>query len=184
MRHGDPATWYPQMWRWMVAELGARTLLDVGCGEGHCARFFRDAGCEVLAVDGSPQAKRDSVVPESHIVHDFVRGPFVPRRTFDVVWSCEFVEHVEERFADHFLATFASSRKYVFMTYAAPGQPGWHHVNCQPEEYWVEALARCGFLLDRALSQQARRMAGHGHFGNRGLAFVRQHPRGNQTGEA
>ena len=104
----------------MIDELGVRSVLDVGCGEGHAARFFRDAGCEVLAVDGSLQARRDSVVPESHVVHDFVDGPLVPAQTFDLVWSCEFVEHVEERSADHFLTTFAASRKYVFMTYAPP----------------------------------------------------------------
>ena len=29
---------------------------------------------------------------------------------------------------------------YVAMTYAPPGQGGYHHVNCQPKEYWIENL--------------------------------------------
>ena len=121
----------------------------------------------------SVQARRDSVIPEAHVVHDFVAGPFVPGQRFDLVWSCEFVEHVEERFTHNFLASFASSRRYVLMTYAQPGQPGWHHVNCQNEAYWIEKLDRLGFRLDRTLTGLARQLAEHGHFMRRGLVLVR-----------
>jgi len=74
--HGDPATWSPDLWRWAHETLGLESVLDVGCGEGHAARFFRDLGCRVVGVDGSVQAKRDSVIPEQHVVHDFTRSPY------------------------------------------------------------------------------------------------------------
>ena len=32
--------------------------------------------------------------PETIVEHDFTRGPWWLARTFDVVWSVEFVEHV------------------------------------------------------------------------------------------
>jgi len=175
--HGDPLTWYPLLWQWLIEDLGVRSMLDVGCGEGHAARFFRDAGCEVLGVDGSLQARGESVIPGCHAVHDFVDGPFIPQRSFDLVWSCELVEHVEERFSHNVLAAFAASRRYLLMTFAPSGQPGWHHVNCQEESYWVDKVGRLGFGLDRERTDRARELAGGGHFGARGLVFVRRDDR-------
>lgn len=175
--HGDSATWCPLLWQWLIEELGVRSMLDVGCGEGHAAGFFRDAGCDVLGVDGSLLARGESVIPEAHAVHDFVDGPFVPDRSFDLVWSCELVEHVEERFTHNVLGAFASSRKYLLMTLAHPDQPGWHHVNCQRTEYWVDKLGRLDFELDQASTERARELAGRGHFRAQGLMFVRRDER-------
>ena len=173
IENGDPATWTPDLWVWCCEELGIESVLDVGCGEGHAARFFRGLGCRVRGVDGSLQARRDSVIPDAHVVHDFVDGAYRPSETFDLVWSCEFVEHVEERFSANFLETFRRSQRYVFMTYAAPGQPGWHHVNCKSAGYWVRKLEDVGFHFDDALSEASRRVAGPGHFQQHGLCFVR-----------
>ena len=172
IEHGDPATYSPELWKWAFEKLGVRSVLDVGCGEGHCAAYFKELGCRVRGVDGSKQAKRDSVIPDHHVVHDFVDGRYEPEDEFDLVWSCEFVEHVEEKYRDHFLTTFSASKRYLMMTYASPGQPGWHHVNCQPESYWVEALQGIGFTMDELLTAEAREAASGGHFSHRGLVFV------------
>ena len=133
--------------------------------------FFHQQGCEVLGVDGSQRAKASSKLDQFHRVHDFVQGPFRSERQFDMVWSCEFVEHVEEQYAGHFLETFSLASRYLLMTYAEPGQPGWHHVNCQPEEYWVEKLDRYGFELHPVFTRLARRATREGHFKHSGLVF-------------
>ncbi len=172
--HGDPQTWEPDLWRWAVDTFAAESVLDVGCGEAHSTRFLSDLGCRVLGVDGSVQALESSALPDRHVRHDLLDGPFTPDEAFDLVWSCEFVEDVEERFADNFLATFALARKAILMTYAAPGQPGWHHVNCQPASYWIEKIERLGFRLDRELTDQSRAIARGGHFARRGLVLVRK----------
>ena len=174
--HGDWATWTPALWEWAVETFAARSVLDVGCGEGHAAEHFASLGCRVRGVDGSRQARDASRIPLDHRLHDYTQGPYVPRQAYDLVWSCEFVEHVEERFTHHFLATFAAARRAVLLTYAAPGQPGWHHVNCQPRDYWVDKMRRMGFRLDEALTGEARQRAGDGHFAHRGLVFVREAP--------
>ena len=173
IEHGDPETWTPALWRWAHARLGIRSVLDVGCGEGHCARFFLDLGCAALGIDGSVHARRDSLIPELHVVHDYVTGPLTPEGEFDLVWSCEFVEHVEERYAENFLASFRAGRRYAMITYAEPGQSGWHHVNCQPAAYWIERLARIGFSFDPRLTEDSRAVAEPGHYRRKGLLFQR-----------
>ena len=60
------------------------------------------------------------------------------------------------------------------LTYAELGQAGWHHVNCQPAEYWIKRLADLGFLYDPDLTQKARNETEHGHFKDRGLVFVKK----------
>ena len=91
----------------------------------------------------------------------------------DVIWSCEFVEHVEERFLENFLAVFQRARKAVLMTHAVPNQLGYHHVNCQPAEYWIEHMRARGFKLDEALTEASRELAPYTHWQRSGLVFVR-----------
>lgn len=174
VEHGDPATWTPTVWQWAYGMLGVRSVLDVGCGEGHAANFFRELGCRVCGIDGSVQAKRDSVIADCHVVHDFITGPYLAEGEFDLVWSCEFVEHVDARYSPNFLATFGCSRKFIMMTYAIPGQGGWHHVNEQPALYWIEKIEEIGFRLDQTLTEESRRVAEPGYYRDTGLLFRRK----------
>lgn len=168
---GDPATFCPGVWEHMLTE-GARTALDVGCGEGHAVSYLRERGCEAHGIDGVPQEG------DWFIEHDYSSGPFPPRQagTFyesvDLVWSCEFVEHVKEPWAPNFLHTFKLGRT-VLMTHAEPGQPGYHHVNCRPADYWVGALAAVGFRFDPDLTRRLRPLDPGTHFERSGLAFRR-----------
>ncbi|MCG8467731.1 MAG: class I SAM-dependent methyltransferase [Gemmatimonadetes bacterium] len=173
VRNGDPATWSPDLWRWTVETLRVRSVLDIGCGEGHSTRFYRSLGCDALGVDGSLGAHARSVVPDAHVVHDFTVGSFVPTRAYDLVWSCEFVEHVEARYEENFLETFRGARRFLMMTHALPGQPGWHHVNCQPAEYWIERVSEIGFAFSETRTEQSRRIAEAGHYKRTGLFFER-----------
>lgn len=173
LKNGDPATYTPDLWRWLVEALGVASVLDVGCGEGHAAAFFAGLGCSVAGIDGSFTAFRDSVIPNHHLRHDFNNGPFIPHATYDLVWSCEFVEHVAASFIDNFMAAFDAATRYLLITAAPPGQQGWHHVNCQASEYWIERIEPRGFRFDSALTKTARSMAPGSHFASQGLFFTR-----------
>jgi SAM-dependent methyltransferase len=133
-------------------------MLDVGCGLGYVMQYFHQRGCEVYGVDGSPSAVADGVMEGYVHRHDYARGPWAPDRSFDLVWSSEFLEHVEERFMENYMPTFETAERLVVVTYATPGQGGHHHVNENTEDYWIERFGRIGCEIDRGLTRTARRL--------------------------
>jgi SAM-dependent methyltransferase len=141
---GDPDTYAPEVWGYLMEKFGVGTVLDVGCGPGKAIDFFLAKGRIAFGVDGSETVKKHAANPSRIFIHDFTTGVYTSPANYDLIWSCEFVEHVEEKFADNFLTTFQCA-KMVAMTHAIPGQHGWHHVNCKPREYWVEKMKEKGF---------------------------------------
>lgn len=169
---GDPDTWYPNLWAWFLDTLGIDSVLDVGCGDGAALRWWGSEVARAEGVDGVDQGGYPI------FTHDYTTGPWQSGYTYGLVWSCEFVEHVEERFVDNFLETFKAGR-YVAMTHAQPGQPGWHHVNCQPSDYWVRALDAIGYDLLEDTTAIARAVAATdeapiNYFKQTGLVFGRK----------
>lgn len=171
-----PGTWCPEIWAWSIETLGVNSMLDVGCGLGYCMKYFADKGLEVAGVDGSPSAIEKSVLPQQVTQHDYAKGAWKPNRSYDLIWSSEFLEHVEQQYESHFMETFKAASKYVFVTFAIPGQAGHHHVNLQYADYWIEKFKNIGFEYDEALTKQAqgllppRGMKGM-QFRDKGLVF-------------
>lgn len=166
---GDPDTQYPDMWAWVVAREGVGGVLDVGCGDGAAMAAFEALGCDVMGIDGVPQA--DGRIA----THDFTIGPFdstIHQLGFDLVWSCEFVEHVDAAYLDNVMQALTCA-PLVLMTHATPGQPGWHHVNCQDSAYWRAAFDRYGYFVDETLTAETRARA-HSYYASTGLAFRRR----------
>jgi hypothetical protein len=124
-----------------------------------------------LGVEGDPGAIAHSVIPDAVRLHDFTGGPVTPGRTFDAVWCCEVVEHIDEAYVPHIMDTFAQAR-VIAMTHAVPGQPGHHHVNCKPSAYWARHLATRGYHLQYGPTRQARTRAHH-YFCRTGMIFTR-----------
>ena len=174
---GDPCTYCPKVWDWLLARYKPKTLLDVGCAEGHAVRYFRCAGVEAFGVEGCRRALDESVAPrESLVEHDYTKGPLPWRwaaRRFDIVWCCEFVEHVDAAFEENFLSTFDLA-DVVCMSHAFPGQGGHHHVNCRLREYWTERMAARGFSVAAEAIRETRALdRSDGHWARSGLVFIR-----------
>ena len=175
--HGDPMTYTPLLWDWLVERYRPRVVWDVGCAEGHAVKHLLASGCQAWGIDGCIEALETAVVPRERIViHDYSRGPLVVEATVekpDLVYSCEFVEHVERRYMENFLATFDLARVVCF-THAFEGQAGHHHVNCQAPGFWVSSMQERGFSWDRKASIRSRRIAGRSHWERSGLVFTRR----------
>lgn len=174
---GDRATTFPELWRWIVDDLKVGSVIDVGCGDGVAVDFFANLGVRVLGIDGVPQ-ENDRIIE-----HDYTEGPvdWAAYPGWDegvgLIWSCEFVEHVAEPYVPNFLETFRHGA-IVLMTHADVGQPGYHHVNCRPADYWIGALAAIGYELSATLTEMTRAVARANpdpwnHYARSGLAFKR-----------
>jgi len=180
----DPATYTPKLWKYICEKFNIKKVLDVGCGMGHAINEFNNYCEDVVGIDGSKYVVENSPLKEQIFYHDFSVGTLETENKYDLCWSCEFVEHVEEKYRDNFLEVF-SYAKYLAITYAEPGQPGHHHVNCQPKEYWIENLKRYGFEYDEETTEELRNVAYQdaveinpqykdNHFNLRGLFFVKK----------
>lgn len=139
----DQNTWMPDVWSRLIDDYSVQSVIDLGCGAGWSTEWFAARVAHVLGVEGDPaalQARRcDSIV-----AHDYTLGPLTTSEGYDLCWCAEFVEHVEARFEKNWLATMLRCR-YVCMTFAVPGQGGHHHVNEQPESYWLRRFNEAGF---------------------------------------
>jgi SAM-dependent methyltransferase len=156
IKGGDPFTWSPRAWDYLISRFGITSVMDVGSGPGNAALYFFRKGLQVLAVEGHLPSIETSLYPA--IAVDLTKTAVKTR--VDLVHCVEVVEHIEEEHLSNILDTLFTGR-IIVMTHAVPGQVGYHHVNCQPPEYWISKLAeRNGALLEedtarvRALADQ------------------------------
>ena len=165
-------TWCPLVWKHLVSHYNVQSILDMGCGPGVAIQYFNTICPEVLGIEGDPDATQCSEVASQIVLHDYTTGPYHPPHRFDLGWSAEFVEHVEEKYIDNFLTTF-SYCNIIAMTHAVPGQWGYHHVNCQKGEYWITALSKLGFQVLMKESLRLRRMTRATYVASTVLLFLK-----------
>ena len=144
---GDANTIMPDVWGYLLTRYPIRRVLDVGCGYGQAMRRFAEVGgCDVVGIDGDPAC----VASDPRIrLHDFILsalpGASLP---YDLAWSSEFLEHVDEKYLPNLMSAFQQAR-LVVVTHGEPGQPGHHHVNCRVGAHVERAHAaaiRLGFV--------------------------------------
>lgn len=182
VKGGDPATYYPNLWNFIIEDFGIKSILDIGCGEGHSVEYFKSKNIDVLGLEGCIEAIENSKVRDSIVLHDFNNSNYNTERKFDAVWCCEFLEHVDQKYEkDVFNTIYQVSAKYVFLTHATPGQGGYHHVNLQHPSYWISKFYEYGYVLSAKSTRQLRELAffeniipQYNHFCNHGLVFIRK----------
>jgi SAM-dependent methyltransferase len=125
---------------YMISKYKVESYLDVGCGPGGMVELAASKGLSVLGIDGDFTLNHK----EKTLIHDYTKGPADIVEKFDMAWSCEFLEHVEEKYMPYYMDSFKKA-KYVVCTYAVPGQWGHHHVNCQTMDYWKQKFSDYGF---------------------------------------
>jgi Methyltransferase domain len=152
----------PAVWKYMIQGLGVHSLLDVGCGRGTSTSWFLYHGVDVLCAEGSHDAVEQSLLPDVStqvVEHDFSRGPWWPEKTYDAVWSVEFLEHVGVNYHYNYISAFRKAA-LIFVTSSVWG--GWHHVEVHNNTWWINKYESYGFRYDAVLSDRIRDIAKRG----------------------
>jgi 2-polyprenyl-3-methyl-5-hydroxy-6-metoxy-1,4-benzoquinol methylase len=168
---GDPLTFAPKAWNYLIDRFAAKSVLDLGSGNGYAADYFHHKGARVLAVDGLEENVRDSRYPT--ILIDLTKQSVICE--VDLVHCQEVVEHIEEAYLGNLLASLACGR-FLVMSHAFPGQAGYHHVNLQSTGYWIEKLASVGMRILPEDTKRVKALAeadGAYHLSRSGLVFAR-----------
>lgn len=152
---GDANTIMPDVWGWLTVNYNIKSILDVGCGYGHSMVWFEKFMIDCIGIDGFEAAINNRVCSSPIILHDYNTGNLNLSKQFDLGWSSEFLEHVDEKYLPFVFDTFLKCN-HVCMTHAWPNQDGYHHVNCQSDEYWVETFVQNGFLFDTDNTKKLR----------------------------
>lgn len=147
----------PAAWKYMITQLGIKSILDVGCGRGISTSWFALHGVDTMCVEGSHDAIEKSMFTQGPMVeHDFSRGPWWPPRTIDAVWSVEFLEHVGRNFQQNYVPAFRKAA-LIFATHSNWG--GWHHVEVHGDDWWKTKMQSYGFVYSSSLTEKIRLIA-------------------------
>jgi hypothetical protein len=74
----------------------------------------------------------------------------------DIALSFEVAEHLQERYADRFVALLCRASETIVISAATPGQGGLDHVNEQEHSYWIAKFTLQGYTFDEMLSTSWR----------------------------
>jgi 2-polyprenyl-3-methyl-5-hydroxy-6-metoxy-1,4-benzoquinol methylase len=96
IKGGDPNTWFPLLWDFLFKKYNINSIVDIGCGEGYSAKYFREKITDVVAIDGL--SKNLKKIPENikKIQVDYEKTYYILDKEYDMAWMCEFVEHINE----------------------------------------------------------------------------------------
>jgi len=129
------------------------SMLDVGCGPGGQIKCASDFGINAIGIDGDPEVLRISDLPGRIHICDLRVGPW-KGDPVDLVWSVEFLEHIDESYMPHYMETFKLG-KWVVCT-ASQNKNVPYHVNCQSKEYWIEKFDQYGFKFEPELTLRVK----------------------------
>jgi len=119
----------------MIELVNPRSIVDIGCGTGKTTVYLHRRGVDVLGVEASRVAIRNSERPDLIHQHD-LRVELDLKRSFDLVWCFEVAEHIHPKFVDIFIDNLTRHSKVIALSAAPPGQGGEGHFNEQPQSYW------------------------------------------------
>lgn len=157
------------------------SMIDIGCGPGGMYHLAKAADIDWRGIDGDYTLKHPEEIKSLVTIHDFanIGNPWqMLDHRFDLAWSVEFLEHVEERYVPNFMRMF-NLAEYAVVTAAPPGAGGHHHVNCRLEDYWIGVFAANNFRYDHKISMELRKKSTmtKGFMAKTGMFFERYHDR-------
>ena len=144
---------------------------DLGCGLGHYCKIFNENGWRVVdGYEGTEGLKDYKVWPW---IYRFDLTKPINFQTYDFVLCLEVGEHIPEKHEQTLLDNICNAaNKDIVLSWAVPGQySASGHVNCRPNDYVINELAKRGFVLDNNMTKELREASYFKWFKNTLMVF-------------
>ena len=139
----------------VIEELKPASVLDIGCGVGRSLEYFLNFDIEAIGIENSAIAISKSPVKEKIIRHN-LKHHLNLKRSFDLVWCFEVIEHIHPDYEEIFLHNLTSHSSKILISAAKPGQGGHGHFNEQEPEYWLQKFKRLGYNYNEEFSNKVK----------------------------
>lgn len=125
-----------------------KSVIDVGTGVGTWLSAFKklDEEMELLGLDGS-YVIPNFVLPLTCYEECDLEKRIVQKKRYDLAISLEVAEHLSKERAETFVSDLVSLSDVVLFSAATIYQPGDHHVNCQPADYWNQLFENNNYVI-------------------------------------
>lgn len=151
-QHGGGTNVDIEALRYAKERWNTRTMIDIGCGTGGQVFEAAALGIDAYGVDGTNEIPKSNTFQQVDYRTDSSNFDM----DFDLGWSVEFVEHVDETCIPIFMKDFQKCKR-VILTAAPPFWGGKNHVNEQTEIYWVKVFKEYGFDINLEETMSVRK---------------------------
>jgi SAM-dependent methyltransferase len=131
--------------------VGARSVVDVGCGTGAwLAEFARHGAERVLGLDGEYVDRARLLIPAERFAATDLDGDWTPPLMggrFDLAVCLEVGEHVRPEASERLVAKLVALAPVVMFSAAIPYQGGEGHINERWPTFWQELFLARGYEL-------------------------------------
>ncbi|MGH6785379.1 MAG: hypothetical protein ACREBO_00995 [Novosphingobium sp.] len=130
----------------LIALFGARSLVEIGCGNAHWTQAGIDAGIgEYTIVDGPWNDRAQLLVDPARFVEADLAAPLRLPRRFDLALCTEVAEHLAEDSAEVLVDSLVAAADVVVFGAAIPYQGGYGHINERWPSWWRALFEQRGY---------------------------------------
>jgi hypothetical protein len=131
-------------------------IIDVGCATGDLVAEYVRRAVDAYGLEGASNSEDFLECSPDLVFFCDLRQPIHLSVRFDLATCFEVAEHIEKEFTEQFIENLMSLSDKILMSAAPPFQEGHHHVNCQPQEYWVDLFRVKGYARKREIEDQIK----------------------------
>lgn len=122
------------------------SVVDVGGGQGAWCRAWQDLGVPAVnCIDHPGALAGELMIPREIFIACDLSSEMPPVVPSDWAMCFEVAEHLPENRSRNLVEYLTQCADTVLFSAAIPGQPGDHHINCQPPSFWRECFSEFGF---------------------------------------
>jgi 2-polyprenyl-3-methyl-5-hydroxy-6-metoxy-1,4-benzoquinol methylase len=152
-------------------ERKAKTIVDLGCGEGKYVSLLRKEGFACDGFDGNPDTP--TLTDGGCEVLDLAM-PFVFANSYEWILTLEVGEHIPAEYEANFLGNLEKScTKGIVLSWAIKGQGGHGHFNEQDNDYVKAQFFERGFTNDEGAENFLRKKSSLRWFANTIMVFLK-----------